>query len=83
MRKILFFIIIFFISPLFASNPNKNKECPSDIVKIEFNFPGAGSLSCEVIKSDYIKIYINPEIDDSINLFPSIKNSPNFFLFFV
>ena len=70
MRKILFFIIIFFISPLFASNPNKNKECSSDIVKIEFNFPGAGSLSCEVIKSDYIKIYINPEIDDSINPSP-------------
>ena len=70
MRKILFFIIIFFISPLFASNPDKNKECSSDIVKIEFNFPGAGSLSCEVIKSDYIKIYINPEIDDSINPSP-------------
>ncbi len=70
MRKILFFIIIFFISPLFASNLNKNKECSSDIVKIEFNFPGAGSLSCEVIKSDYIKIYINPEIDDSINPSP-------------
>jgi predicted deacylase len=77
MRKILFFIIIFFISPLFASNPNKNKECSSDIVKIEFNFPGAGSLSCEVIKSDYIKIYINPEIDDSINPSPwfAIKKS--------
>ena len=70
MKKILFFIIIFFISPLFASNPDKNKECSSDIVKIEFNFPGAGSLSCEVIKSDYIKIYINPEIDDSINPSP-------------
>ena len=70
MRKIFFFIIIFFISPLFASNLNKNKECSSDIVKIEFNFPGAGSLSCEVIKSDYIKIYINPEIDDSINPSP-------------
>ena len=70
MRKILFFIIIFFISPLFASNLDKNKECSSDIVKIEFNFPGAGSLSCEVIKSDYIKIYINPEIDDSINPSP-------------
>ena len=70
MRKILFFIIIFIISPLFASNPDKNKECSSDIVKIEFNFPGAGSLSCEVIKSDYIKIYINPEIDDSINPSP-------------
>lgn len=70
MRKILFFIIIFFISPLFASNLKKNKECSSDIVKIEFNFPGAGSLSCEVIKSDYIKIYINPEIDDSINPSP-------------
>ena len=70
MRKILFFIIIFFISPLFASNPDKNKECSSEIVKIEFNFPGAGSLSCEVIKSDYIKIYINPEIDDSINPSP-------------
>ena len=70
MRKILFFIVIFFISPLFASNQNKNKECSSDIVKIDFNFPGAGSLSCEVIKSDYIKIYINPEIDDSINPSP-------------
>jgi len=70
MRKILLFIIIFFISPLFASNLDKNKECSSDIVKIEFNFPGAGSLSCEVIKSDYIKIYINPEIDDSINPSP-------------
>ena len=70
MRKILFFIIIFFISPLFAANLDKNKECSSDIVKIEFNFPGAGSLSCEVIKSDYKKIYINPEIDDSINPSP-------------
>ena len=70
MRKILFFIIIFSISPLFASNLDKNKECSSDIVKIEFNFPGAGSLSCEVIKSDYIKIYIDPEIDDSINPSP-------------
>ena len=80
MRKILFFIIIFFISPLFASNPNKNKECSSDIVKIEFNFPGAGSLSCEVIKSDYIKIYINPEIDDSINPSPwfAIRKSEHF-----
>ena len=70
MRKILFFIIIFFISPLFASNPDKNKECSTDTVKIDFNFSGSGNLSCEVIKSDYIKIFINPELDDSINPSP-------------
>lgn len=70
MKKIPFFIIFFFISPLFASNITTNKECSTDTVKIDFNFSGSGNLSCEVIKSDYIKIYINPEIDDSINPSP-------------
>jgi cytosolic carboxypeptidase protein 6 len=70
MKKIPFFIIFFFISPLFASNPDKNKECSTDTVKIDFNFSGSGNLSCEVIKSNYIKIFINPELDDSINPSP-------------
>ena len=70
MKKIPFFIIFFFISPLFASNITTNKECSSDTVKIDFNFSGSGNLSCEVIKSDYIKIFINPELDDSINPSP-------------
>ena len=70
MKKIPFFIIFFFISPLFASNITTNKECSSDTVKIDFNFSGSGNLSCEVIKSDYLKIFINPELDDSINPSP-------------
>ena len=70
MKKIPFFIIFFFISPLFASNITTNKECSTDTVKIDFNFSGSGNLSCEVIKSDYIKIFINPELDDSINPSP-------------
>ena len=70
MKKIPFFIIFFFISPLFASNITTNKECSTDNVKIDFNFSGSGNLSCEVIKSDYIKIFINPELDDSINPSP-------------
>ena len=70
MKKIPFFIIFFFISPLFASNITINKECSTDTVKIDFNFSGSGNLSCEVIKSDYIKIFINPELDDSINPSP-------------
>jgi len=70
MKKIPFFIIFFFISPLFASNITTNKECSTDTVKIDFSFSGSGNLSCEVIKSDYIKIFINPELDDSINPSP-------------
>lgn len=70
MKKIPFFIIFFFISPLFASNITTNKECSTDTVKIYFSFSGSGNLSCEVIKSDYIKIFINPELDDSINPSP-------------
>ena len=70
MKKIPFFIILFFISPLFASNITTNKECSTDTVKIDFSFSGSGNLSCEVIKSDYIKIFINPELDDSINPSP-------------
>ena len=70
MKKIPFLIIFFFISPLFASNITTNKECSTDTVKIDFNFSGSGNLSCEVIKSDYIKIFINPELDDSINPSP-------------
>ena len=70
MKKIPFFIIFFFISPLFASNITTNKECSTDTVKIDFNFSGSGNLSCEVIKSDYLKIFINPELDDSINPSP-------------
>ena len=70
MKKIPFFIIFFFISPLFASNITTNKECSTDTVKIDFNYSGSGNLSCEVIKSDYLKIFINPELDDSINPSP-------------
>jgi predicted deacylase len=70
MKKIPFFIIFFFISPLFASNITTNKECSTDTVKIDFSFSGSGNLSCEVVKSDYIKIFINPELDDSINPSP-------------
>ena len=70
MKKIPFFIIFFFISPLFASNITTNKECSTDTVKIDFSFSGSGNLSCEVIKPDYIKIFINPELDDSINPSP-------------
>ena len=70
MKKIPFFIIFFFISPLFASNITTNKECSTDTVKIDFNFSGSGNLSCEVIKSDYLKIFINPQLDDSINPSP-------------
>ena len=70
MKKISFFIIFFFISPLFASNITTDKECSTDTVKIDFSFSGSGNLSCEVIKSDYIKIFINPELDDSINPSP-------------
>jgi predicted deacylase len=70
MKKIPFLIIFFFISPLFASNITTNKECSTDTVKIDFNFSGSGNLSCEVIKSDYLKIFINPELDDSINPSP-------------
>ena len=70
MKKIPFFIIFFFISPLFASNITTNKECSTDTVKIDFSFSGSGNLSCEVIKSDYLKIFINPELDDSINPSP-------------
>ena len=70
MKKIPFFIIFFFISPLFASNITTNKECSTDTVKIDFNFSGSGNLSCEVINSDYLKIFINPELDDSINPSP-------------
>ena len=70
MKKIPFFIIYFFISPLLASNITTNKECSTDTVKIDFSFSGSGNLSCEVIKSDYIKIFINPELDDSINPSP-------------
>lgn len=70
MKKIPFFIIFFFISPLFASNITTNKECSTDTVKIDFSFSGSGNLTCEVIKSDYIKIFINPELDDSINPSP-------------
>ena len=46
MKKIPFFIIFFFISPLFASNITTNKECSTDTVKIDFNFSGSGNLSC-------------------------------------
>ena len=70
MKKIPFLIIFFFISPLFASNITTNKECSTDTVKIDFSFSGSGNLSCEVIKSDYLKIFINPELDDSINPSP-------------
>ena len=70
MKKILFFVIFFSINPLCAENNNLKKECITDVVKIDFNFSGTGNVSCKIIDSRYIKIFIKPELDDSINPSP-------------
>ena len=70
MIKILFFIIFFLINPLHAKIINPDKQCNTSAVQIDFDFPGAGNLTCEVINSKYIKFFINPETDDSINPSP-------------
>ena len=70
MIKILFFTIFFLINPLHAKIINPDKQCNTSVVQIDFDFPGAGNLTCEVINSKYIKFFINPETDDSINPSP-------------
>lgn len=70
MIKILFFIIFFLINPLHAKIINPDKQCNTSSVQIDFDFPGAGNLTCEIINSKYIKFFINPETDDSINPSP-------------
>ena len=70
MIKILFFTIFFLINPLHAKIINPDKQCNTSAVQIDFDFPGAGNLTCEVINSKYIKFFINPETDDSINPSP-------------
>lgn len=70
MIKILFFIIFFLINPLHAKIINPDKQCNTSAVQIDFDFPGAGNVTCEIINSKYIKFFINPETDDSINPSP-------------
>ena len=70
MIKILFFTIFFLINPLHAKIINPDKQCNTSAVQIDFDFPGAGNLTCEIINSKYIKFFINPETDDSINPSP-------------
>ena len=70
MIKILFFIIFFLINPLHAKIINPDKQCNTSAVQIDFDFPGAGNLTCEIINSKYIKFFINPETDDTINPSP-------------
>lgn len=70
MKRILFFIIFFLSNPLHAENPVLNKQCLTSIVLVDFDFPGAGNLSCEIINSQHIKLFINSETDDSINPSP-------------
>lgn len=70
MKRILFFIIFFLSNSLHAENPVLNKQCLTSIVLVDFDFPGAGNLSCEIINSQHIKLFINSETDDSINPSP-------------
>ena len=70
MIKFPFFIIFFLINPLHAKIINPDKQCNTSAVQIDFDFPGAGNLTCEIINSKYIKFFINPETDDSINPSP-------------
>ena len=70
MKRILFFIIFFLSNPLHAENQVLNKQCLTSIVLVDFDFPGAGNLSCEIINSQHIKLFINSETDDSINPSP-------------
>lgn len=70
MKRILFFIIFFLSNSLHAENLVLNKQCLTSIVLVDFDFPGAGNLSCEIINSQHIKLFINSETDDSINPSP-------------
>ena len=70
MKRILFFIIFFLSNSLHAENLVPNKQCLTSIVLVDFDFPGAGNLSCEIINSQHIKLFINSETDDSINPSP-------------
>ena len=70
MKRILFFIIFFLSNSLQAENLVLNKQCLTSIVLVDFDFPGAGNLSCEIINSQHIKLFINSETDDSINPSP-------------
>ena len=70
MIKILFFIIFFLINPLHAKIINPDKQCNTSAVQIDFDFPGAGNLTCEIINSKYIKFFINVANSDSINPSP-------------
>ena len=70
MKRILFFIIFFLSNSLHAENLVLNKKCLTSIVLVDFDFPGAGNLSCEIINSQHIKLFINSETDDSINPSP-------------
>ena len=70
MKRILFFIIFFLSNSLHAENLVPKKQCLTSIVLVDFDFPGAGNLSCEIINSQHIKLFINSETDDSINPSP-------------
>ena len=70
MRIFLFLLLFFFSNNIHASNIQNNKECITKYVTIDFNFSGAGNLTCEVISSDHIKISVVPESKESINPSP-------------
>ncbi len=70
MRIFLFLLLCFFSNDIHASNIQNNKECITKYVTIDFNFSGAGNLTCEVISSDHIKISVVPESKESINPSP-------------
>ena len=70
MKRILFFIIFFLSNLLHAENLVLSKQCLTTVVQVDFDFPGAGNLSCEIINSQHIKLFINSETDDSINPSP-------------
>ncbi|MDB9925671.1 M14 family metallopeptidase [Hyphomicrobiales bacterium] len=70
MKRILFFIIFFLSNSLHAENLVPKKQCLTSIVLVDFDFPGAGNLSCEIINSQHIKLFINSETDNSINPSP-------------
>ena len=70
MRIFLFLLLCFFGNDILASNIQNNKECITEHVTIDFNFSGAGNLTCEVISSDHIRISVVPESKESINPSP-------------
>ena len=66
MKRIFFFIIFFLSNLLHAENLVLSKQCLTTVVQVDFDFPGAGNLSCEIINSQHIKLFINSETDDCI-----------------